>query len=145
MNKTIALLILAALPATALADPRIQSVSAKPAAGNEVTVTVAIDRPTPLDIMKCGVAVDLGDGSKPMQFVFDIGDKHVKSSKHVYRKTGSYRLKASGTGERACKGSAETTVALGGKLAATAEAAKPECPSGWKLGAVKEKSFTCRR
>ena len=147
MNRTIlALLLMALLPATALADPRIQGVSAKPGAGNEATVTVSIDRPTPLDIMKCEVAVDLGDGSKPMHFVFNIGDKHVKSNKHIYKKAGSYELKATGTGERGCTGSAATTIAVGGKApAGKVDAAKPSCPSGWTLGVVKEKSFTCKR
>jgi hypothetical protein len=126
--------------ASAHADPRIASVSAKPGAGNEVTVTLSIDRPTPLDIAKCEVSVDLGDGSKPMHFVFNIGDKHVKSNKHTYKKAGTYELKASGT----CKGSAETKVSVGGK-AAQSDAAKPSCPSGWTLGVVKEKSFLCKR
>jgi hypothetical protein len=122
------------------ADPRISSISAKAGTGNEATIRVSIDRPTPLDIMKCEVAVDLGDGSKPMQFVFNIGDKHMKTNTHTYKKSGTYVLKASGT----CKGSAEAKVTVGGK-SASADAAKPSCPSGWTLGVVKEKSFLCKR
>ena len=138
--KRLAILLSLFWAGTALADPRIQSVSAKAGAGNEATITVSIDRPTPLDIAKCEVDVDLGDGGKPMQFVFNIGDKHVKSNKHTYRKSGTYELKASGT----CKGSAATKVTVGGK-SAQADAAKPSCPSGWTLGVVKEKSFLCKR
>jgi len=138
--KLLALMLSLVWAGTAHAEPRIASVSAKPGTGNEITVTVTIDRPTPLDIAKCEVSVDLGDASKPMQFVFNIGDKHVKSNKHTYKKSGTYELKASGT----CKGSAATKVAIGGKSAA-ADVGKPSCPSGWTLGVVKEKSFLCKR
>src|SRR5205823_2490645 len=124
MGKHIALLTapLAVLSLAALAEPRIQAVSAKPnPAGGppaEVTLTVSIERPTPLDIAKCEVAVDPGDGAAPLRFVFDIGDRHVKNNKHTYKKAGTFTVKATGAGQRPCRGTREATMAVGAKPAA---------------------------
>ena len=120
----------AALSFAALAEPRIQSVSAKPNPAGlppaEVTITVSIDRPTPLDIAKCEVVVDPGDGAAPLRFVFDIGDRHTKNNKHTYRKAGTFTVKATGTGQRPCRGTREATMAVGAKAApAKPGAAKP--------------------
>jgi hypothetical protein len=132
---------------SALATPRIESLSVKPAAKTpgEMDFTVTIERPTPLDIVKCEVAVDVGDGSKPLHLTFDIGERRTKTANHTYKKAGTYKVKATGTGSRHCEGSREATitVAISGAKPALAG---PSCPAGWSLVAdtVKGDRYTCR-
>src|SRR2546422_5505659 len=62
----------------------------------------------------------------------------------------SYRVKASGTGEHACKGTREAriSVATAAQTAKASEktAARPKCPRGWTLvpDSFKGERYTCR-
>ena len=130
----------------ALATPRIASLSGKPAAKTpgEIAFTVTIERPTPLDIVRCEVAIEVGDGSPPLHITFNIGDRRVKTIKHTYTKSGTFKAKATGTGSRGCEGTREAAVTVGS--VSKAASATPGCPGGWTLVAdsVKGNRYTCR-
>src|SRR5881409_2196549 len=146
-RKVFALLLVAAPPFVALpahAVPNIEHLTVKPSGGapTEVEIAVSINRPTPLD-QSC-------DGSKPQRLEYGLGDRRTKIIKYTYKTAGTYRVKASGTGEHACKGTREAriSVATAAQTAKASEktAARPKCPRGWTLVAdsFKGERYTCR-
>ena len=130
----------------AFAKPRIETLVVKPGKGTDFEFIVTIERPTPLDIQKCEVSVDLGDGTKPLLISFNVGDKRTKSNRHAYAKPGTYKVRASGAGPTPCDGAKETSVTVAGAPGAKAAAAAPACPSGWSVVAdsVKGNRYTCQ-
>jgi len=152
MKRFILVLALVAFPA--LAAPRLESVSVKPnpvpwkgEQTPEVVISVTIERPTPLDLV-CEASVDPGDGSKAKHINWEIGDRRTRTTRHDYKKPGTYKVVVTGTGKDACAGKREVSVTVGGAApAAKAEApGAAQCPKGWTLakGATAER-FTCER
>jgi hypothetical protein len=150
-----AAIALAALTAagSALATPRIESISVRPnpvpfTAGKagDVVIAVSIERPTPLDL-RCEAVVYPGDGGRELHLAWHLGDSRTKTARYEYKKAGSYRLKVTGTGENACSGERELTVKVGGTgTRAQALSRPPGCPGGWTLveGSVDGPRYTCR-
>ena len=139
-----AALVLCAWPA--LGAPRIESISARAGgAPLEMTLTVTIVRPTPLDIVRCEVALEPGDGSGALRLVYELGDRRSKSVKHTYKKAGSYRVQATGAGSRHCEGERQLEITVSPPAATEKKAAPPQCPSGWSLESESAQRFTCRR
>ena len=153
-RKVFALLLVAAPPFVALpahAVPNIEHLTVKPSGGapTEVEIAVSINRPTPLDL-SCDAILQTGDGRKPQRLEYGLGDRRTKIIKYTYKTAGTYRVKASGTGEHACKGTREAriSVATAAQSAKASEktAAGPKCPRGWTLVAdsFKGERYTCR-
>lgn len=152
MKRLVLALALVSMPA--LAAPRIESVSVKPnpvpfkgEQTPETVISVTIERPTPLDLT-CEASVDPGDGSKPKHMSWDIGDRRTRTTRHDYRKPGTYKLVVTGAGKDACAGRREVSVTVGGSATApkAADTAPASCPKGWTMakGASAER-FTCER
>ena len=139
------LLTLLALPASAA--PRLAGVSVKPMdKGNEVLISVTIERPTPLD-MVCTVSIDPGDGNRGPTVSWDVGERRTKTTRYEYKKPGTYKMKVAGAGNDPCAGNArDVLVTVGGAKPAAAAVSKaaPKCPDGWELAASKGNAFTCR-
>jgi hypothetical protein len=127
---------------SALAAARIESVSARQSKPLEALITVAIERPTPLD-QYCDAVVDPGDGAS-QTLKYGVGDKRTKTLQHKYAKAGTYKVIVKGSGK--CEGTRETsvTVEAGSGKAAPAKAAKASCPRGWSVaGDVHDNRYTC--
>jgi len=132
--------VLALAASAAMAEAKIESVSARQSAPLEALVTVAIERATPLD-QYCDAVVDLGDGtSKTLNY--GVGDKRTKTLQHKYAKAGTYKVSVKGTGK--CSGAHETSVTI--QAGAAKAAAKPSCPRGWSVAAdsVHGSSYICQ-
>jgi hypothetical protein len=131
---------------TAVAAPRIDSVSIKVLAGkgNDVVIAVSIERPTLLDL-NCDATIDAGDGGR-IPISWNIGDSRTKTARYEYQRPGSYRVKVSGSGKDACVGLKEATVHVGTPTKSEAKAATPRCPIGWALvdESVDGPRYTCR-
>ena len=128
---------------TAMADAKIESVSATQSAPLEALVTVAVERTTPLD-QYCDAIVDLGDGTSET-LKYGVGDKRTKTLQHRYAKAGTYKVSVKGSGK--CGGASETSVTVQAAAAkAAGKAAKPSCPKGWTVAAdsVQGNRYTCR-
>jgi hypothetical protein len=140
--KTLALLLLlAALPAWAA--PRVANVSVKPMdKGNEVLISVTIERPTPLDLV-CAVSVDPGDGNRGPTITWDVGERRTKTTRYEYKKPGTYKMKVTGSGNDPCGGARDIQVTVGGAKPA-APVAKTACPDGWEMASSRGASYTCR-
>jgi hypothetical protein len=140
--KTFALLLLLlALPAWAA--PRVANVSVKPMdKGNEVLITVTIERPTPLDLT-CSVTIDPGDGGRGPTIAWDVAERRTKTTRYEYKKAGTYKMKVSGSGNDPCSGARDILVTVGGAKP-TAAASKAACPDGWELVSSKGAAYTCR-
>ncbi|MGQ0651373.1 MAG: hypothetical protein ACT4P4_03745 [Betaproteobacteria bacterium] len=154
MPKALISIALFCCTTAAIAAPRIESVSVKPnpvpfkgEQTPEVVISVTIERPTPLDLT-CEALVDPGDGSKAKHMNWEIGDRRTRTTRHEYKKPGTYKLVVTGAGKDACGGKREVSVTVGGSAgAAKAEAAAPaQCPRGWTMakGASADR-FTCER
>lgn len=132
--------------ATALAAPRIDSVSVKVLAGkgNDVVISVSIERPTLLDL-NCDATIDAGDGGR-IPISWNIGDSRTKTARYDYKRPGSYRVKVAGSGKEACVGVKEATVSVGTPTQAEATTSTPRCPSGWTLveESLRGARYTCR-
>jgi hypothetical protein len=145
--KTLALLLLLLFSLMALpawAAPRIANVSVKPVEkGNEVIISVTIERPTPLDLT-CAVSIDPGDGGRGPTFSWDLAERRTKTSRYEYKKAGTYKMKVTGSGNDPCSGARDVLVTVGGVKPAAAPASKAACPEGWELAASKGPAYTCR-
>jgi len=137
--KTFALLLLLlALPAWAA--PRVANVSVKPMEkGNEVLISVTIERPTPLDLT-CAVSIDPGDGGRGPTIAWDVAERRTKTTRYEYKKAGTYKMKVAGSGNDPCSGSRDVLVTVGGVKPVT----KAQCPEGWELASSKGPAYTCR-
>jgi hypothetical protein len=143
MRLLVLFLACAALPA--FAAPRIANVSVKPMdKGNEVLISVTIERPTPLDLT-CGLSIDPGDGNRGPTLAWDVAERRTKTTRYEYKKPGTYKMKVTGSGNDPCSGSRDIQVTVGGvKPAAAAPASKAQCPDGWELASSKGAKYTCR-
>jgi len=142
----IAATVLVLAPAAALAAPRIDSVSVKVLAGkgNDVVISVSIERPTLLDL-NCDALIDPGDGSQ-IPISWNIGDSRTKTTRYEYKRPGNYRIKVAGIGKEACVGVKEASVTVGISTKANAFSNPPRCPGGWTLveESVQGARYTCR-
>ncbi len=135
------LLLIALISLPALAAPRIANVSVKPMdKGNEVLISVTIERPTPLDLT-CMASIDPGDGNRGPTVAWDVAERRTKTTRYEYKKPGTYKMKVTGSGNDPCGGSRDILVTVGGAKPA---AARAHCPDGWELASSKGAAFTCR-
>jgi hypothetical protein len=161
---------LAAAMPPASAATRIEDLVVRPnpaafvdGAPPQVEIVVTVSRGQ-FDRQPCDVIVETGDGASVSKLSFGLGDERTKNLRHIYRKPGSYQLKAlAGSG---CTG----TRTVGVNVLATPEAAPPSpaganaspflsaganapaaqagpgCPAGWWLvpESVQGASYSCR-
>jgi PKD repeat protein len=138
------LLLIACLAApAALAAPRIDTLVVKPNPATfsggkppEVEVTVSVKRGQ-FDSGGCEVALDLGDGSRPRTVEFGLAT--AKTTKHVYKKDGSYKVTAKGGGNAACEGMREATLTVKGAPAAAKVPEPKKAEPAKKKPAAKKK------
>lgn len=127
-----------------VAAPRLDSVSVQvlPGKGNDVVISVSIERPTLLDL-SCSAVIEAGDGGR-IPISWNIGDSRTKTSRYEYKRPGSYRVRVAGAGKEACVGQKELSLTVGAPGATTGGA--PRCPPGWALvdDSVKGARYTCR-
>jgi hypothetical protein len=130
---------------TIMAAPRLDSVSVQVLAGtgNDVVISVSIERPTLLDL-NCDAMIDAGDGAR-IPLSWSIGDSRTKTARYEYKRAGSYRVKVAGAGKDACVGVKEATINVGTPRA-EGRAGTPRCPVGWTLveESVQGARYTCR-
>jgi hypothetical protein len=126
----------------AAAAPRLDTVSVQVLGGNDVVISVSIERPTLLDL-NCDAVIDPGDGAR-IPVSWGMGDGRTKTARHEFKQAGSYRVRVAGAGKHACVGLKEASVTVGAARAAKASA--PRCPGGWVLvdESVKGARYTCR-
>jgi hypothetical protein len=129
--------------AGAVAAPRLDTVAVQVLGGNDVVISVSIERPTLLDL-NCDAVIDPGDGGR-IPVSWGIGDGRTKTARYEFKQAGSYRVRVAGTGKDACVGLKEASVTVGAPRAAKGAAA-PRCPGGWVLvdESVKGARYTCR-
>jgi hypothetical protein len=129
--------------AGAVAAPRLDTVTVQVLGGNDVVISVSIERPTLLDL-NCDAVIDPGDGGR-IPVSWGMGDGRTKTARYEFKQAGSYRVRVAGTGKDACVGLKEASVTVGAPRAAKGGAA-PRCPSGWVLvdESVKGARYTCR-
>jgi hypothetical protein len=131
---------------TTMAAPRLDSVSVQVVSGkggNDVVISVSIERPSLLDL-NCDAVVEAGDGGR-IPLSWSIGDSRTKTARYEYKRAGSYRVKVAGTGKEACVGLKEATITVGASRA-QARSGTPRCPAGWTLveESVQGPRYTCR-
>lgn len=114
MIRVLALLVF--VP-SALAAPKIDSVTAKPIDKSEVEITIAVTRGGG----NCDVRVDFGDGEGR---TIDFGLATTRALKHSYRKGGNFRVAVKGTGKTPCAGAKEAALNVAGAPAAKKPAEK---------------------
>jgi hypothetical protein len=126
----------------AAAAPRLDTVSVQVVGGNDVVISVSIERPTLLDL-NCDAVIDPGDGGR-IPVSWGMGDGRTKSARYEFKQAGSYRVRVTGTGKDACVGLKEASVTVG--AARVQKSAAPRCPGGWVLldESVKGARYTCR-
>jgi hypothetical protein len=146
MSSRLAIAAALLAPLLAAAAPRLERVEVKtlPGKGNDVVISVTIERPTPLDL-QCDAVIDTGDG-RQIEMSWGIGEARTKTARHEYRASGSYRIRASGTGRDACVGMKEATVRVGSAEKTATATRRPVCPAGWALveDSVKGARYACR-
>jgi hypothetical protein len=145
VQKPLAGLILLTLAQTAVAAPRLDSVTVQVLAskGTDVVISVSIERPTLLDL-SCSALIEAGDGGR-IPISWNIGDSRTKTARYEYKRPGTYRVRVAGAGKEACVGLKEATVTVGSARAEPRSAA-PRCPTGWILvdESVQGPRFSCR-
>ena len=148
IRKILVVLVLSGA-ATALAVPKIESVSVQPSQPKftgdkppEVEVSVSVTR-TKFDKGGCDARVDFGDG-EGRTLDFDVASK--RNVKHVYKKGGSFTVVAKGAGSRACEGAQQMPLIVQGPppppkpAAKKAEPKKAEKKAPAKKPAAKKKA-----
>jgi hypothetical protein len=132
------------LPAIGLAAPRLDTISIQVLAGSghDVVISVSIERPTLLDL-QCDAVIEPGDGAS-IPVSWGIGDGRTKTTRHEFRRAGTYRVRVIGAGKDACAGEKQASVNVGTPRAQ--KTAAPRCPSGWILveDSVRGARYTCR-
>jgi hypothetical protein len=146
VGTRLAVLALLLLTETVAAAPRLESVSVQVLSGkggNDVVISVSIERPSLLD-MNCDAVIDAGDGGR-IPLSWSIGDSRTKTARYEYKRTGSYRVKVAGSGKQACVGQKEASITVGAPKA-EGTASTPRCPAGWTLveDSVQGPRYTCR-
>jgi hypothetical protein len=145
--KRLAAALVAATALPALGAARIEAIAVKPApasVASRVTISLSMNRPTPLDLAPCDIAIDPGDGEKGLQVTFGPGDGHMKEVRYTYRKVGTYKVMARGAGKHACEGERAVEVKVGFSGAASASPEKARCPQGWSVASQDGPRYTCR-
>jgi hypothetical protein len=142
VKPRIAAAALVLVPAAALAAPRLDSVAVKVLAGNDVVISMSIERPSLLEL-NCDAVIEPGDGAQ-IALSWGFGHGRTKNVRHEFKRPGSYRVRVAGSGSAACTGVKEATVTVGIPKAQRTSA--PRCPSGWTLvdDSVKGGRYTCR-
>ena len=99
MKKQIVAVALLVWVESIIAAPRLDSVSVKVLSGkgNDVVISVSIERPTLLDL-NCDALIDAGDGGR-IPISWSIGDSRTKTARYEYKRAGSYRVKVAGSGK----------------------------------------------
>jgi hypothetical protein len=140
-RRTVAAVLLLASTGAGAA-PRLDTVSVQVVGGNDVVISVSIERPTLLDL-NCDAVIDPGDGGR-IPVSWGMGDGRTKSARYEFKQAGSYRVRVTGTGKDACVGLKEASVTVG--AARVEKSAAPRCPGGWVLldESVKGARYTCR-
>ena len=156
LGAVLAIAAQASFAATRLEDLAVKPNPAVFAGGTPPRVEIAVTVNRSLsDRQPCDVKVEPGDGGSALQLTFGV-DERTKSVPYVYKKPGSYQVKAvAGFG---CSGSRSVSVAV----QTTAEAASPApsasvpaepaalsgpgCPAGWWLvpESVQGGRYNCR-
>ena len=137
-------LALAAMPAVGAARIDAITVSPSPASvGSFVSINLTMNRPSPLDLAPCDLAIDAGDGEPPLKITFQPTDGRNKAASYTYRKAGIFKMTAKGTGKDACAGERATEIRVG--AGGAGQAAKPSCPEGWSMLSQDSTKFTCQR
>lgn len=130
------LLALAAAPVSAQTLKAVKVEPAAPKAGESVTVTAQLEL---TENPNCGLHLHFGDGASATFKINQAKDGTVTAT-HAYARAGRYTvvaepkrvgvvLKCLGDNQKAVV----TVAAAGVTKAATAPAAAPQCPAGWKL------------
>jgi hypothetical protein len=123
-------LLLVFLAGPAFAAPKIDKLEVKQNGKSpEVEIAVAVTRGGG----SCDVRVDFGDGQGR---TIDFGLATTRTLKHAYRKGGSYKVAAKGTGKAPCEGAREVALSV---AAAAAEKKKAEKKKADKKSASKKK------
>ena len=134
-----------ALAAPAYGAARIDAIAVSPnpvSAGSFVSINLTMNRPTPLDLAPCDLEINPGDGEAPVKVTFNPTDGRNKSASYTYRKAGSFKMVAKGSGKNACAGERTTEIKVGS--AGSAPAAKVACPEGWAIASQDGAKYTCR-
>ena len=142
MKRRAAAAVLLLACSGAAAAPRLDTVSVQVVGGNDVVISVSIERPTLLDL-NCDAVIEPGDGSR-IAVSWGMGDGRTKSARYEFKQAGSYRVRVTGTGKDACVGLKEASVTVG--AARIHKSSAPRCPGGWVLvdESVKGARYTCR-
>jgi hypothetical protein len=134
----------AALAVPALGAARIDAISVTPnpvSAGSFVSISLSMNRPTPLDLAPCDLELHPGDGEPPVKVTFGPADGKNKSASYAYKKAGTYKMVAKGAGKHACTGERATEIRVGGASGAKVAGS---CPEGWTVDSHEGAKFTCR-
>ena len=100
MRRPVLGLALLAWAGAGAAAPRLDSVSVQVLSGkgNDVVISVSIERPTLLDL-SCGAMIDTGDGGR-IPITWNIGDSRTKTARYEYKRPGTYRVRVAGAARR---------------------------------------------
>lgn len=113
-------LLLMLIASPALAAPRIDVLTAKPDPKSpQVEFTVAVSKSGG----NCDVRLDFGDGTGR---TVDFGLATTRTLRYTYRKGGSYKVTARGTGKAPCEGAREVALNVAGPAEKKAEPKKAE-------------------
>jgi hypothetical protein len=117
VNRRIFAVLALGVAATALATPKIESVTVDPSQPKftgdkppEVEVSVNVSR-TKFDKGGCDARVDFGDG-EGRTLDFDVASK--RNVRHTYKKGGSYTVVAKGVGKTPCEGMGQMPLVVQG-------------------------------
>lgn len=138
----VAALLGAAAP-HAYASAVIQAVSVRSSvvAGKPATLVLSMKRETPLDLAPCDLVIDTGDGEQPLRVTFGPSDSQTKRVSYTFKRAGTFKVSAKGTGRSACDGERVAEVLVTSGPSAAPRAA---CPAGWTAATRQGSRFTCR-
>jgi hypothetical protein len=141
MHRGIALTIALLGASSALAAPKIDSVTVQPnqpkftgGKAPEVEVSVAISRGR-FDSGNCDARVDFGDGEGR---TLDFGMAAKRTVRHVYKKSGSFTVVARGAGAAPCEGMQQMPLIVTGAAEPTKKAPTKKKADEKKKAAAKK-------
>ena len=126
------MLVLFLFASPVLAAPKIDNLSVK---ANSKTPEVEIALTVTKSGGSCDVRVDFGDGQGR---TLDFGMATTRTLKYTYRKAGSYKVTAKGTGKAPCEAAKEVTVKVAGPVEKKAPEKKAEKKKAEKKKADKK-------
>ena len=145
MRGAMSFVLAALLAAPALAAPKIDTVVVRPNPAQfsggkppEVQVQIAVSR-SRFDSGACDVRVQFGDGdARAVDF---SGVSGTRTLRHVYAKSGNFRITVQGSGKTPCEGTREVALSVtGAPDAKKAPAKKDEKKKDEKKKAEKKKA-----